>query len=48
MEGLPPDHLLEAIALAEASKQLAVDLKRQENISDDLMQRFLRRSQTLW
>ncbi len=47
VEGLPPDGLLEAIALAEAARPLAVDLKRQEDLSDDLVDRLLRRSQTL-
>ena len=47
VEGLPPDGLLNAIALAEAAGPLAVDLKRQEDLSDDLVDLLLRRSQTL-
>ena len=47
VEGLPPDGLFNAIALAEAAGPLAVDLKRQEDLSDDLVQRLLRKSQTL-
>ena len=47
VEGLPTDGLLEAIALAEAAGPMAVDLKRQEDLSDDLFQRLMRLSQTL-
>ena len=48
VEGFPPpDGLLEAIALAEAAGPLAVGLKRQEDLSDDLVDRLLRHSQTL-
>ena len=46
VDGLPPDYLLNAIALAEAAGPMAVDLKRQEDLSDDLVQRLLLRSQT--
>ncbi len=42
VKGLPPDGLPEAIALAEAEGPLAV-----EDLSDDLVQRLLLRSQTL-
>ena len=47
VEGLPPTGLLEAIALAEGAGPLQVDLKRQEDFSDDLIRRLLRRSQPL-
>ena len=47
VEGLPPAALLDAIALAEDAGPLPVDLKRQEDLSDDLVQRLLRKSQTL-
>ena len=47
VEGLPPAALLDAIALAEGAGPLPVDLKRQEDFSDDLVQRLLRKSQTL-
>ena len=47
VDGLPPAALLDAIALAEDAGPLPVDLKRQEDLSDDLVQRLLRKSQTL-
>ena len=47
VEGLPPAALLDAIALAEDAGPLPVDLKRQEDLSDDLVQRLLRKSQSL-
>ncbi len=47
VEGLPPAALLDAIALAEGAGPLPVDLKRREDLSDDLVQRLLRKSQTL-
>ena len=47
VEGLPPAALLDAIALAEDAGPLPVDLKRQEDLSDDLIQRLLRKSQTV-
>ena len=47
VEGLPPAALLDAIALAEDAGPLPVDLKRQEDLSEDLVQRLLRKSQTL-
>ena len=47
VEGLPPTVLLEAIALAEEAGPLQVDLNRQEDFSDDLIQRLLRRSRPL-
>ena len=47
VEGLPPAALLDAIAIAEDAGPLPVDLKRQEDLSDDLVQRLLRKSQTL-
>ena len=47
IEGLPPTALLDAIALAEGAGPLPVDLKRREDLNDDLVQRLLRKSQTL-
>ena len=47
VEGLPPAALLDAIALAEGAGPLPVDMKRQEDLIDDLVQRLLRKSQTL-
>ena len=47
VEGLPPAALLDAIALAEGAGPLPVDLKRQEDLSEDLAQRLLRKSQTV-
>ena len=47
VDGLPPAALLDAIALAEDAGPLPVDLKRREDLSDDLVQRLLRKSQTL-
>ena len=47
VEGLPPTGLLEAIALAEEAGPLQGDLNRQEDFSDDLIQRLLRRSRPL-
>ena len=47
VEGLPPATLLDAIALTEGDGPLPVDLKRREDLSDDLVQRLLRKSQTL-
>ena len=47
VKGLPPAALLDGIALAEDAGPLPVDLKRQEDLSDDLVQRLLRKSQTL-
>ena len=48
LDGLPPTSLLDAIALAEGAGPLPVDLKRHEDLSDDLVERLLRRSQTLY
>ena len=48
VDGLPPAALLDAIALAEGAGPLPVDLKRQDDLSDDLVERLLRRSQTLY
>lgn len=48
MEGLPPKGLLAAIALAEAEGPLAVDLKRVEDLGEDLVDRLLLRSRTLY
>ena len=48
LDGLPPTSLLDAIALAEGAGPLPVDLKRQDDLSDDLVERLLRRSQTLY
>lgn len=47
VEGLPAAALLDALALAEAAGPLPVDLKRQEDLSDDLVRRLLRRSRPL-
>jgi predicted nucleotidyltransferase len=47
VEGLSPDGLLEANALAEAAGPMAVGLKRQEDLSDDLVDRLMCRSQIL-
>ena len=47
VEGLPPAALLDAIALAEGAGPLPVDLKRREDLNDDLVLRLLRKSQTL-
>lgn len=47
VEGLPAFGLLEAIALAEAAGPLRLDLKRREDLSDDLVKRLLSRSQIL-
>ena len=47
VDGLPPAALLDAIALAEGAGPLPVDLKRREDLSDDLVQRLLRKSQNL-
>ena len=47
VDGLPPAALLDAIALAEGAGPLPVDLKRREDLSDDLVQRLLSKSQTL-
>ena len=47
VEGLPAAALLDAIALAEGAGPLPVDLKRREDLSDDLVQRLLRKSQNL-
>ena len=47
VEGLPPPALLDAIRLAEEAGPLPVDLKRREDLSDDLVQRLLSKSQTL-
>jgi len=44
---LPPAALLDAIALAEDTGPLPVDLKRQDDLSEDLVERLLRKSQTL-
>ena len=46
-DALPPAALLDAIALAEGAGPLPVDLKRREDLNDDLVQRLLRKSQTL-
>ena len=48
VEGLPPAALLDAVALAEGAGPLPVDLKRQDDLSDDPVQRLLRKSLTLW
>ena len=47
VEGLPPAALLDAITLAEGAGPLPVDLKRREDLSDDLVQGLLRKSQNL-
>ena len=47
VDGLPPAALLDAISLTEGAGPLPVDLKRREDLSDDLAQRLLRKSQTL-
>ena len=47
VDGLPPGSLLDAIAIAEDAGPLPVDLKRQEDLSEDLVQRLLRKSLTL-
>lgn len=47
VDGQPPLALLDAIANAEGAGPLPVDLKRQEDLSDDLFQRLLRKSQAL-
>ena len=47
VEGLPPAALLDAIALAEGTGPLPVDLKRGEDLNDHLVQRLLRKSQTV-
>ena len=47
VDGLPASDLLDAIALAEATGPLPVDLKRREDFSDDLGDRLLRRSRPL-
>ena len=47
VDGLPPEALLDAIALAEDAGPSPVDLKRREDFSDDLIQRLLRKSQTV-
>ena len=47
VEGLPPWALLDAIRLAEEAGPLPVDLKRREDLSEDLVQRLLRKSQSL-
>ena len=47
VEGLPPAALLDAIRLAEEAGPLPVDLKRREDLNDDLVQRLLRKSQSL-
>ena len=47
VDGLPPEALLDAIALAEGAGPLRVDLKRREDLNDHLVQRLLRKSQTL-
>jgi predicted nucleotidyltransferase len=47
VDGLPPGSLLDAIAIAEDAGPLPVDLKRREDLSDDLVQRLLRKSRTV-
>jgi len=47
VDGLPANALLDAIALAEATGPLPVDLKRREDFSVDLSERLLRQSQPL-
>jgi len=47
IEGLPPEGLLEAVALAERTGPLSVDLKRIEDLPPDLLARLLRHSQEL-
>ena len=47
VEGLPPEALLDAIRLAEVAGPLPVDLKREDDLSDDLVERPLSKSQTL-
>ena len=47
VEGLPPAALLDAIALADGAGPLPVDLKRREDLKNDLVQRLLRKSQNL-
>ena len=45
VEGLPPASLLDAIA--EGTGPLPVDLKRREDLNNDLVQRLLRKSKSL-
>ncbi len=47
VNGLPHAALLDAIRLAEEAGPLPVDLKRREDLSDDLVQGLLRKSQTV-
>ncbi|QEY32360.1 hypothetical protein EVJ50_09135 [Synechococcus sp. RSCCF101] len=47
VDGLPPEALLDAVSLAEQAGDLPVDLKRGEDLSDDLRARLLRTSQPL-
>ena len=47
IKGLPPTALLDAIALAEGEGPLPVDLKRREDLSEEMVQRLLRKSQSL-
>jgi len=47
IEGLPPEGWLEAVALAERTGPLSVDLKRIEDLPPDLLARLLRHSQEL-
>jgi len=44
VEGLPPESLIGAIEIAEKAGPLPVDLKRREDLSEDLVQRLLRKS----
>lgn len=47
IEALPPEGWLEAVALAERSGPLSVDLKHAEDLPPDLLTRLLRQSQEL-
>ena len=44
VDGLPPESLISAIGIAEEAGPLPVDLKRREDLSEDLVQRLLRKS----
>lgn len=46
-EGLPPEALIEAIAIAEAEGPLPVDLKRAEDLDPSLRRRLLRQARLL-
>ena len=44
VDGLLPESLISAIGIAEEAGPLPVDLKRREDLSEDLVQRLLRKS----